>query len=125
MLDSEFYLDFVTAVHVKPAFQVVYEFANFNEPCRLIVKAMANEKGEIPTISDLYDGANWHERETHDFYGVVFTGHPDMRTLLLSEDDCDLKPLLKNDDKLLSLDAITRKSGDDSEKKTVKKKKEE
>jgi NADH-quinone oxidoreductase subunit C len=125
MYDLEFYLDFVSAVHVTPCIQVIYQFAHFGEACRINAKSMVNEAGEIPTISDIFQGANWHERETHDFYGVVFTGHPDLRTLLLSEEDADLKPLMKKEDKLLSVDAITRKSGDVAEKKPVKKNTEE
>lgn len=125
MFDLEFYLDFVSAVHVTPCMQVIYQFANFNEACRINAKAMANAAGEIPSISDIFHGANWHERETHDFYGVVFTGHPDLRTLLLSDEDADLKPLLKKEDKLVSVETITRKSGDEAEKKPVKKNTEE
>lgn len=130
MYDSEFYLDFVTAVHVTPCLQVVYQFAHFEEACRINVKAMANESGEIPTISDIFQGANWHERETHDFYGVVFTDHSDLRNLLLCDEDADLKPLLKKEGKLVSVETITRKSGAEvdkmeAEKKSVKMNKED
>lgn len=124
MLDDDFFLDFVTAVHVTPRFQVVYQFANVDEPCRVNAKALALEDSSIPTISDIYHGANWHERETHDFYGVTFTDHPDLRLLLLAEGDEDLKPLLKKEDKLKDLDGITRKSAEESEKKAKKKKDE-
>jgi NADH-quinone oxidoreductase subunit C len=124
MLEDEFYLDFVSAVHVTPSFQIVYQFAKFEEPCRINAKAIANPEGDIPTIADIFHGANWHERETHDFYGVKFTGHPDLRTLILSEEDADLKPLLKGA-KLVDLDGITRKAGDAEEKKPAKPKKEE
>lgn len=120
MLDVGFYLDFVSAVHVKPNFQVVYQFAKFEESCRVNAKAIACDDDSIPTISDIYHGANWHERETHDFYGITFTGHPDLRTLLLSEEDSDLKPLLKQENKLLDLEGITRKVGDEADKKSNK-----
>ena len=40
----------------------------------------------MPTATVLWDGANWMERETYDFFGVVFEGHPDLRRLLLTED---------------------------------------
>lgn len=122
MLDDEYFLDFVTAVHVTPLFQVVYQFAHVDEPCRVNAKALALEDGSIPTISDIYHGANWHERETHDFYGVTFTDHPDLRLLLLAEGDENLMPLLKNEKKLKDLDGITRKSAEESEKKAKKKK---
>jgi NADH-quinone oxidoreductase subunit C len=125
MLEGCFYLDFVTAVHVTPCFQVIYQFAHFDEACRINAKALADDRGEIPTICGIYHGASWHERETHDFYGVVFTGHPDLRTLLLSEEDADLKPLLKHADKLVSVETITRKTGEEADKKPAKKIKEE
>jgi NADH-quinone oxidoreductase subunit C len=125
MRDDNFYLDFVTAVHVKPSFQVVYQFGHFDQACRVNAKAIASKDDSISTISDIFQGANWHERETHDFYGVTFIGHPDLRTLILSEEDADLKPLLKNEDKLVGIEEITRKTGDDAEKKPEKTKLEE
>jgi len=39
----------------------------------------------LATITDVYKGANWHERETHEMFGVVFDGHPDLRPLLLPD----------------------------------------
>ena len=125
MLDDGFFLDFVTAVHVTPQFQVVYQFANVDEPCRVNAKALATEDGSIPTISDIYHGANWHERETHDFYGLTFTDHPDLRLLLLAEGDEDLKPLLKNETILKDLDGITRKAAEETEKKAKKSKEDD
>ena len=125
MLDSQFYLDFVTAVHVTPTLQIVYQYGHFDQACRVNVKAMADSEGSIPTIADIFHGANWHERETHDFYGVFFKGNPDLRTLILSEEDADLKPLLKKEDKLVSVDAITRKAGEEADSKPVKTMKEE
>jgi NADH-quinone oxidoreductase subunit C len=43
----------------------------------------------------VFPGANWHERETHDFFGIVFLGHPDLSPLLLPE-DADFHPLRKD-----------------------------
>ena len=50
---------------------------------------------EIPTIANVYPGANWHERETHDFFGIRFLGHPDLTPFLLPE-DADYHPLRKD-----------------------------
>jgi NADH-quinone oxidoreductase subunit C len=41
---------------------------------------------KIDTVTDLWKGANWHERECFDLFGIVFTGHPDLRRILLPED---------------------------------------
>jgi NADH-quinone oxidoreductase subunit C len=46
------------------------------------VKLEVAEGGSVPSIIDIFPGANWFERETYDLYGVPFTGHPDMRRLL-------------------------------------------
>jgi NADH-quinone oxidoreductase subunit C len=48
----------------------------------------------IPTASTLWDGANWMERETYDFYGVIFDGHPDLRRIL-NVDDMTVFPMRK------------------------------
>ncbi len=76
--------------------EVVYDFNHFNELCRVVVRARLDRSNpEIPTISNIYQGANWHERETHDFFGIIFTGHPNLEPLLLPE-DADFHPLLKD-----------------------------
>lgn len=121
MLDQGFFLDFVTAVHTVQFFQIVYQFAHPEESCRINAKTDICEGGSISTISDIYHGANWHERETHDFYGVNFTDHPDLRVLLLAEGDENLKPLLKNEVKIKPIDEITRKrDGQDQVQKSNK-----
>ncbi|MCD6429908.1 MAG: NADH-quinone oxidoreductase subunit C [Deltaproteobacteria bacterium] len=100
MLAQEMFLVFVGGLHVKPAIEIVYQFASFERACRLVVRAAVKADNSMPTISDIYQGANWHERETRDFYGVVFTDHPYLKPLILAEEDVDLKPLLKKDEDL-------------------------
>lgn len=106
MLDNEFYLVFVTANHVKPAIEVVYQFAHFSTPCRVCARVCVAEGEKISTISDIFHGADWHERETKDFFGVNFEGHPNLEPLLLAEDDADLKPLLKSEEMLKNVEEI-------------------
>ena len=95
MRRNDYYLVFVGGVHTAEALEVTYQFASFTVPCRVLGRASVNADGTIPTICDIFDGANWHERETKDMYGIVFTGHPYLQPLLLAEEDADMKPLLK------------------------------
>ncbi|WP_457573403.1 NADH-quinone oxidoreductase subunit C [Desulfolithobacter sp.] len=77
--------------------EVIYDYNHTGgELCRVVVRTfISREKPEITTISEVFPGANWHERETHDFFGIVFTGHPCLEPLLLPE-DADFHPLLKD-----------------------------
>ncbi len=93
-----FYLVFVSAIHVSPTPEVIYQFAEYSRPCRILGRAPVSDDGLVPTISDIFDGANWHERETKDMFGIIFPGHPYLEPLLLPEDNAGLKPLLKKED---------------------------
>ena len=46
------------------------------------MKTYADEATPVPSITGLYDGANWYEREVYDLFGVFFVGHPDLRRLM-------------------------------------------
>ena len=63
-------------------FDVIYHFLSptLNERVRL--RAEADETTQVPSIIDVFPGADWFEREAYDLYGVIFVGHPDMRRLL-------------------------------------------
>ena len=77
--------------------EVVYDYTRTDSTlCRVVVRSLiSRDDPQIPTISEVFPGANWHERETHDFFGIVFTGHPDLSPLLLPE-DADYHPLRKD-----------------------------
>ncbi|MDW7711105.1 MAG: NADH-quinone oxidoreductase subunit C [Deferrisomatales bacterium] len=99
-----FLIDHVTAVDAAPQMLLVYHFSHPEGGCRAALKLLTDRNDpRAPTISDIYPGANWHERETHDFYGVVFEGHPDLSPLILPEDAGDLRPLRKEEGSLKSL----------------------
>jgi NADH-quinone oxidoreductase subunit C len=63
-------------------FDVVYHLLSPKQNLRIRVKAEVDERTPVPSIISVFPGANWFEREAYDLYGVLFTGHPDMRRLL-------------------------------------------
>jgi len=63
-------------------FDVVYHLLSPKHNVRIRVKTEVAEAMPVPSIIDVFAAADWYERETYDLYGIVFTGHPDMRRLL-------------------------------------------
>ena len=63
-------------------FDVVYHFLSPKHNRRIRVKIEVDENTPVASIIGVFPGADWFERETYDLYGVLFTGHPDMRRLL-------------------------------------------
>ena len=76
--------------------EVVYDFNRFQSRHRVVLRVRTpRSQPQVPTIQTIYPIAHWHEREAHDFFGVVFTGHSYLVPLLLPE-DADFHPLLKD-----------------------------
>jgi NADH-quinone oxidoreductase subunit C len=63
-------------------FDVVYHFLSPRLNQRVRLKVATDETTPVPSLIDIFRGADWFERETYDLYGVLFTGHPDMRRIL-------------------------------------------
>lgn len=63
-------------------FDVVYHLLSPRQNLRVRIKVQADEETLIPSATPIYPGADWFERETYDLYGVLFTGHPDLRRIL-------------------------------------------
>ena len=63
-------------------FDVVYHFLSPRLNQRIRVKVTTDEATPVPSIIGVFKGADWFEREAYDLYGVLFTGHPDMRRIL-------------------------------------------
>jgi len=63
-------------------FEVVYHLLSLTRNARIRVKVSTDEVQPVPSVVGVYPGADWHERETFDMYGVLFSGHPDLRRLL-------------------------------------------
>jgi NADH-quinone oxidoreductase subunit C len=78
----------------EPHLEVVYHLSSFTHRHRFVLKIILprwkdNKPGqlpEVPSVVSLWPTADWHEREVYDLSGVWFTGHPDLRRILLSED---------------------------------------
>lgn len=74
---------------------VVYHLHNMMTNFRIRLKIfMSRENIEVDSMTELYAGANWMERETYDFFGIKFKGHPDLRPILNME-DLGYHPMLK------------------------------
>ncbi|KAH8666369.1 hypothetical protein BX600DRAFT_271274 [Xylariales sp. PMI_506] len=63
-------------------FEIVYNMLSVRHNARIRVKTYADEATPVPSITPLYDGANWYEREAYDLFGVFFLGHPDLRRIM-------------------------------------------
>ena len=74
---------------------IIYHLHNLEDNIRIRIKSFfSRENAEVDTITDLYSGANWMERETFDFYGIKFKGHPDLR-VILNDPGLGYHPMLK------------------------------
>ena len=107
------YLTLLGAVHYPEdkgrEIAVVYHLHSLVNNFRIRLKAFISLANPvIPTITNLYAGANWMERETFDFYGVLFEGHPNL-TRILNEDSMDYFPMRKE----FQLEDATREDKDD------------
>ncbi len=71
----------------SPRFEVVYDLLSISQNCRIHLKVeVSEEHPRVPSVVSIWPTADWHERETYDFYGIEFTGHPDLTRILLPED---------------------------------------
>ncbi|WP_050522611.1 NADH-quinone oxidoreductase subunit C [Pseudorhodobacter wandonensis] len=76
----------ITAVdhpeRVGARFDVVYHFLSMYQNHRIRVKAAVREDEMVPSITSVHPSANWFEREVYDMFGILFSGHPDLRRIL-------------------------------------------
>jgi len=81
------YLMCLSGVDRKGTFEVVYHLASMTLRHKLVLKVSAPaDRPEVPTVEAVWKTANWHEREAYDLFGIIFTGHPDLRRILLPYD---------------------------------------
>ncbi|MEW6259915.1 MAG: NADH-quinone oxidoreductase subunit C [Thermodesulfobacteriota bacterium] len=93
--DAGYYLEDVTGVHVSEGIWLIYHFDRCEACRRVTLRVFARgEPPSAPSLCGIFKGADWHERECFDFFGVRFDGHPNLKPLLLP-DDIEAPPLLK------------------------------
>jgi NADH-quinone oxidoreductase subunit C len=84
----------VAKASFEPHLEVVYHLSSFTHRHRLVVKIILprwkdgkpGSLPDVPSVTSIWRAADWHEREVYDLCGVNFTGHPELRRILLSED---------------------------------------
>ncbi len=74
-------------------FTVVYHIYSLKNNFRIRIKVNLDGE-EVPSVASVWTGANWYERETYDMYGIIFTGHPDLRRMYMPE-EFEYHPLRK------------------------------
>jgi NADH-quinone oxidoreductase subunit C len=92
------FLTDITAIHYpeqEKQIGVIYHLHSLTTNTRIRIKVFLTDGDvHIPTATVIWDGANWMERETYDFFGVIFDGHPDLRRIL-NVDDMTAFPMRK------------------------------
>jgi len=90
------YLTDITAIHYperEKALGVIYHIHSLSNNVRIRIKVFLTVADPtIPSATSLWNGANWMERETFDFFGIQFIGHPDLRRIL-NVDDMTVFPM--------------------------------
>jgi NADH-quinone oxidoreductase subunit C len=85
-LGFNFLMDLSSVDHFgdEPRFEVVYELYSLADNIHLRLKTKVSEDNlEVPTVSDIWETADWHEREVFDMMGIRFANHPDLRRILM------------------------------------------
>jgi len=97
LLSAGYFLEDLSSMQVKEGFLVTYHFDSFRAPGRVALRVLAGEDGHVPSIASVYQGAEWHERESTDFLGLKFIGNPNLVPLLLPPEFPDCPPLLREE----------------------------
>ncbi len=80
------HLSVITGVDYGDHFEVIYNFFSYEKKQNLVLKVILNhETPEVDSLTSLWKGADWLERETYDLVGIKFIGHPDLKRILLPD----------------------------------------
>jgi NADH:ubiquinone oxidoreductase subunit C len=96
MKARQFYLETITAVDLIDHFEIVYLYSTYTQEFfRVMIRIRMLKEVSPFSISSVYPGAIWLEREVYDFFGIRFQGHPDLKRII-NPDEVEYFPLLKN-----------------------------
>ena len=95
-------------------FEVVYHLLSPRQNMRVRLRVKTDADSPVPSVVEVYPGADWFEREAYDLYGILFTGHPDLRRLL-TDYGFEGHPLRKD----FPLTGFTEVRYDDAQKRVV------
>ena len=96
MKAKQFYLETITAVDFIDYFEIVYIYSTYYQAlCRVMTRIRMPKEASPFSVSAVYPGAIWLEREVYDFFGIRFQEHPDLKRII-NPDEVDYFPLLKN-----------------------------
>jgi NADH-quinone oxidoreductase subunit C len=97
LLAAEYHLEDLSGLDTAEGIVINYHFDHFETPGRIVLRVLIHRDAlRAPSIAGVYSGAEWHERELSDFYGVTFDGNPNPVPLLLLEDNTTA-PLVKSE----------------------------
>ena len=98
LYEAEYSLEDVLALDVEEGFLVLYHFNRWTIEERVVLRVLVSKANPaVPSIASIFNGAEWHERETRDFHGITFEGNPNLVPLLMPVEDVDVHPLIKTD----------------------------
>lgn len=104
LIEAEYSLEDILALDFNEGFLVLYHFNRWTIDERVTLRVLVpRDNPVVPSIASVFDGAEWHERETRDFHGIVFEGNPNLVPLLMPAESADLHPLVKSDKARLSI----------------------
>jgi NADH-quinone oxidoreductase subunit C len=98
----------------RQRFDVVYHLLSPRQNMRVRLRVLTDADTPVPSVVEIYPGADWFEREAYDLYGILFTGHPDLRRLL-TDYGFEGHPLRKD----FPLTGFTEVRYDDAQKRVV------
>ena len=105
LIEAGYFLEDISVMEVTEGFLATYHYDSAHKPGRVAIRSLAAD-GIFVSIASVYQGAEWHERESSDFFGVEFVGNPNPVALLLAHDFDGPPPLRKKAEDLSPLRAL-------------------